>query len=83
MVEASPPGYRQGRVTLAPQGLTIPLTLQTAISTQVAEKPGLIEAQITQPVVLGDSQIPARIDCNWNDHRCKRPVVGLNVAREV
>jgi hypothetical protein len=54
-----PPGYRQGHVTVAPQGLTIPLSLQTAISTQVAKAGDLIEAQINQPVVLGDATIPA------------------------
>lgn len=52
-------GYRSGRVTYAPAGLTIPINLQTAISTQVAKPGDLIQATISQSVMLGDSQIPA------------------------
>jgi len=52
-------GYRTGRVTYAPAGLTIPINLQTAISTQVAKAGDLIQATINQSVMLGDSQIPA------------------------
>lgn len=52
-------GFRQGRVTYAPAGLTIPINLQTAISTQVAKPGDLIQATINQSVMLGDSQIPA------------------------
>lgn len=55
----APQGYRQGRVTYAPAGLTIPIALQTAISTQVAKPGDLIQATINQSVMLGDSQIPA------------------------
>ena len=55
-----PGGYRQGRVSYAPAGLVIPLSLQTAISTQVAKPGDLIEAQISSPMQLGDgSSIPA------------------------
>jgi hypothetical protein len=52
-------GYRTGRVIYAPAGLTIPINLQTAISTQVAKPGDLIQATINQAVMLGDSQIPA------------------------
>lgn len=52
-------GFRQGRVAYAPAGLTIPIALQTAISTQVAKPGDLIQATINQSVMLGDSQIPA------------------------
>ncbi|MCC7527588.1 MAG: hypothetical protein IT342_03635 [Candidatus Melainabacteria bacterium] len=55
----APQGYRTGRVTYAPAGLTIPINLQTAISTQVAKPGDLIQATINQSVMLGDSQIPA------------------------
>ncbi len=55
----APQGYRTGRVTYAPAGLTIPISLQTAISTQVAKPGDLIQATINQSVILGDSQIPA------------------------
>jgi hypothetical protein len=54
------PGFRQGRVSYAPAGLVIPLSLQTSISTQVAKAGDMIEAQISQPMQLGDgSSIPA------------------------
>jgi hypothetical protein len=52
------PSYRQGRVAYAPAGQVIPITLQTSISTQVANTGDVIQASISQAVVLGDSQIP-------------------------
>lgn len=52
-------GYRQGRVVYAPAGLVIPLSLQTAISTQVAKPGDMIQAQISESVNLGDATIPA------------------------
>jgi len=54
-----PRGYRQGRVAYAPAGLVIPAMLQTSIATQVARPGDMIQANISQPIVLGDSQIPA------------------------
>lgn len=54
-----PRGYRQGRVAYAPAGLVIPAQLNTAIATQVAKPGDMIQAGITQAVILGDSQIPA------------------------
>jgi len=54
----SPPVQR-GRVVYAPAGLTIPVMLATAISTQVAKPGDLIQASINQSVLLGDSSIPA------------------------
>jgi len=50
--------YRQGRVAYAPAGQVIPVTLQTSISTQVAHTGDVIQASMSQAVVLGDSQIP-------------------------
>jgi hypothetical protein len=54
-----PRGYRQGRVAYAPAGLVIPAQLNTSIATQVARPGDMIQAGITQSVILGDSQIPA------------------------
>ena len=54
-----PRGYRQGRVAYAPAGLTIPAMLNTSIATQVARPGDMIQAGISQAVILGDSQIPA------------------------
>jgi len=52
-------GLRQGRISYAPAGLVIPITLSTGIATQVARAGDLIQATISQQVVLGDSTIPA------------------------
>jgi hypothetical protein len=51
-------GYRQGRIAYAPAGQVIPVTLQTSISTQVAHTGDIIQASLSQAVMLGDSQIP-------------------------
>ncbi len=55
----APRGYRQGRVAYAPAGLVIPAQLSTSIATQVARPGDMIQAGISQAVILGDSQIPA------------------------
>jgi hypothetical protein len=54
-----PRGYRQGRVAYAPAGLVIPATLSTSIATQVARPGDMIQANVSQAIILGDSQIPA------------------------
>jgi hypothetical protein len=51
--------FRQGRIAYAPAGQVIPVTLQTSISTQVAHTGDIIQASLSQAVMLGDSQIPA------------------------
>ncbi len=53
------PPTMQGRVVYAPAGLTIPATLSTSIASDVARAGDLIQATITQPIVLGESQIPS------------------------
>jgi hypothetical protein len=50
---------QRGRVVYAPAGLMLPINLNTAISTQVAQPGDLIQASLTQNVNLGDSAIPA------------------------
>jgi hypothetical protein len=54
-------GYPQmhGHVSIAPAGLSMPISLQTSISTQVAKAGDMIEAQISQTMYLGDATIPA------------------------
>lgn len=54
----APGGYRQGRVTYAPAGLVIPIALASGISTQVAKAGDVIQATVSQTVMLGDSTIP-------------------------
>lgn len=49
----------QGRVVFAPAGLVIPAILQTSITSEVARAGDLLQATISQPVILGDSQIPS------------------------
>lgn len=51
--------YQKGRVVYAPAGLTIPITLQTSISTQAAKAGDLVQAAIPKAILLGESQIPA------------------------
>jgi len=52
------PPQMQGRVVYAPAGLVIPVTLQTSIATEVAKPGDMIQAQVSQAVILGESQIP-------------------------
>ncbi len=54
-----PRGYRHGRVVYAPAGTMINATLSTSISSQVARSGDIIQASVSQAVMLGDSQIPA------------------------
>lgn len=51
-------GYRQGRITYAPAGLVLPITLSSGISTQVAKAGDVVQAAVSQTVMLGDSMIP-------------------------
>ncbi len=50
---------RQGRVTYAPAGLVLPISLSSGISTQVAKAGDVVQATISQTIMLGDSMIPA------------------------
>ncbi len=52
-----PPQYR-GRVAYIPAGMTIPVVLKTSISTQAARAGDMVEAQINQPLNLGEATIP-------------------------
>lgn len=53
-----PRGYRHGRVVYAPAGTVLNATLSTSISSQVARSGDVIQANVSQAVMLGDSQIP-------------------------
>jgi hypothetical protein len=52
------PYYKQGRVVYIPAGMTIPVTLNSSISSQTARAGDPIEASIAQTVDLGDTSIP-------------------------
>lgn len=53
------PAYKQGRIVYAPAGLVLPATLSTSISADVAKAGDLVQAQLSQAVILGESQLPA------------------------
>ncbi len=57
--QSSMPAYKQGRIVYAPAGLVLPATLSTSISADVAKAGDLVQAQLSQAVILGDSQLPA------------------------
>jgi hypothetical protein len=52
------PYFRQGRVVYIPAGMTIPVTLSTSLSSEMARTGDPIEARISQTVNLGDAVIP-------------------------
>jgi hypothetical protein len=52
------PPQMQGRVVYAPAGLTIPAKLSTSIATEVAKPGDMIQAEVSQAVILGETQIP-------------------------
>jgi hypothetical protein len=53
------PFYKQGRVVYIPAGMTIPVALSTALTSQTANAGDRIEAKVAENVVLGDTSIPA------------------------
>jgi hypothetical protein len=53
-----PPNYQQGHVAYVPAGLSFPVTLSTAISTDVARAGDLVQAQLSGPIDLGNGCIP-------------------------
>lgn len=55
---AYPGGPMRGRVAYAPAGLVITATLNTSIATQAAQAGDLVQATVSQPILLGDAQIP-------------------------
>lgn len=53
------PYYQQGRIVHVPAGLTIPVQLTTALSSETARSGDRIEARVAENVELGDTSIPA------------------------
>lgn len=51
--------FRQGRVVHIPQGMTLPVTLRTSISSSVAKPGDPIQAEIAENIQLADAVIPA------------------------
>ncbi|HEY9792731.1 MAG TPA: hypothetical protein V6D22_20180 [Candidatus Obscuribacterales bacterium] len=49
----------QARVVYAPAGMSIPLTLQTSLSTQAAQPGDLVQAIVSQDIELGNGRIAA------------------------
>jgi len=52
------PVYAQGRVVYAPAGMVIPATLKTSVSSELARAGDVIQAEVSQAIILGDTQIP-------------------------
>ena len=53
------PNVQQGQVQYVPAGVTFPVTLSTAISTDVARPGDMVQAMLNQPINLGNGVIPA------------------------
>jgi len=53
-----PPNYQQGHVAYVPAVLSFPVSLSTAISTDVARSGDLVQAQLNGPIDLGGGCIP-------------------------
>jgi hypothetical protein len=53
------PYYQQGRVVYVPAGLTLPVQLNTAVTSSSAHPGDRIEAKIASDIQLGDTAIPA------------------------
>ncbi|MBX9756426.1 MAG: hypothetical protein K2X80_16830, partial [Pseudomonadaceae bacterium] len=53
------PPVQRGRVAYAPAGLVMSAQLNTSIATNAAQAGDLIQATVSQPIMLGDAQIPA------------------------
>lgn len=53
------PFYRQGRIVYIPAGMTMSVTLNTAVSSSTAKPGDPVQAVLAEDVNLGDSNIPA------------------------
>jgi hypothetical protein len=78
------PYYRQGRVVYIPSGMTLPVTINTALSSQNARAGDRIEARLAQDLNLGSATIPANsvligqiTDAKAGERMGKSGVLGL------
>lgn len=55
----SPAQRLEGRVAYIPAGMALPVSLTTAIATQVAKPGDTVQAQLTSPIQVGSGTIPA------------------------
>jgi hypothetical protein len=53
------PYYRKGGIIYIPAGMTLPIVLQTALSSQTCRPGDPVQATLARPIVLGENQIPA------------------------
>jgi hypothetical protein len=51
--------YRHGSVIYIPAGMTMPISLSTGLSSESSRSGDPVQATLTQPLVLGQSEIPA------------------------
>lgn len=53
------PYYHKGGVIYVPAGMTLPIVLNTSLSSQTCRSGDPIQATLARPIVLGDAEIPA------------------------
>ena len=53
------PYYKKGGLVYIPAGMTIPIVLNTALSSEFCRSGDPVQGTIVQPIILGDTQIPA------------------------
>ena len=53
------PYYRKGGIIYIPAGMTLPIVLNTALSSQTCRAGDPVQATLARPIVLGDAEIPA------------------------
>ena len=54
------PFYKSGRIIYVPAGMMLPVSIRTGVSSESARPGDPIEATLAQPVILGDSELPAQ-----------------------
>lgn len=54
------PYYRQGHIVYIPAGMTLPVTLNTPLTSQTAQPGDKIEATLAETINLGNAEIPAK-----------------------
>jgi hypothetical protein len=54
------PFYKSGHLIYVPAGMMLPVSVRNGISSETARPGDPVEATLTQPIVLGDTELPAQ-----------------------
>ncbi|HEY9685318.1 MAG TPA: hypothetical protein V6C86_27330 [Oculatellaceae cyanobacterium] len=54
------PFYRSGHVIYVPAGMMLPVSIRTGLSSETARPGDPVEATLTQPILLGETELPAQ-----------------------